>query len=75
MKSHQTLRRMLVHTNNKRKVRYMVGVVYQILWKDYPKIYMGETGRRYGDQEKEHMRDVTSLEEAKLTSSRKKKTL
>ena len=54
----QTLTRMLVHWKDKREVRDMAGVVYQILCKDCPKVYMGKTGRQFGTGEKEHKRDV-----------------
>ena len=47
------------------------GVMYEIPCKDCPGVYTGETERRYGVREKEHQRDVRSVEEVKFACARK----
>ncbi len=74
MKPHQTLKRLLVHPKDKRKPHDTAGVVYQIPCKDCPKVYTGETGRRYGERVKEHITDVDSVKEKKFTRLRKKES-
>ena len=51
------------------------GIVYQIPCKDCPEVYTGETGRRYSVREKEHCKDVDSVEEKKCTRSRRKESV
>ena len=51
--------RILVPPKDKHEVRDTAEVVYQIPCQDCPKIYTGETRRRYVAQEKEHKRDMT----------------
>ena len=53
---------MMVHPKDKREPRDTAGVVYTIPCKDCPKVYVGETGRRFGEREKEHKADVKQLE-------------
>ena len=60
MKPHLTLKRMLVHSKDKRTPQKNAGVVYQVPCKDCPCEYTGETERRYGVREKEHQRDMRS---------------
>ena len=71
MKPHQTLRTMLLHTKDMSGVEDTAGVVYQILFKDRVKIYMWETGSWFWAREKDHKRDVNSLEEVTFNRSRK----
>ena len=72
MKPHLTFKRMLVHLKDKRTPQENAGVVYQVPCKDCPSVYTGETERGYGVREKEHQRDVRSLEEVKFTQARTK---
>ena len=74
MKPHLTLKWMLVHLKDKRILQENSGVVYQVPCKDCQDVYTGVTERRYGVREKEHKRDVKTLEE-KYTRSRKKDLL
>ena len=46
-------------------------MAYQIPCKDCTKVYVGETGRRYGDREVEHIRDGKAVEGVNFTRSRK----
>ena len=75
MKPHLTIKRMLVHPKDKRSLQENSGMVYQIPCKDCPKVYTGETERRYGVREKEHQWDVNSLKDIKYTRARKKDSL
>ena len=50
------------------------GVVYQIPCRDCDKVYVGETGRRYGAREKEHQKDVASISDIKYTRARRKES-
>ena len=54
MKPHLTLKRMLVHTKDKRTPPVNARVVYHVPWKDCRCLYTGETGRRYEVGGKEH---------------------
>ena len=42
--------------------------MYQILGKEYPKVYMGEAGRTYATRQKEHHTDVEYTESRKNES-------
>ena len=75
MKPHVTLTRMLVHPKDKRTPQENAGVVYQFPCKDSPGVYTGEIERRYRVREKEHHRNVRSLEEVKFTRARKKESV
>ena len=75
MKPHQTLRTMCVHPKDKHEVKAIAGVLYQILYVRISKLQYRETKGRYGTWEKEHTRDVNSVEEVKLSRSRKKDSL
>ncbi len=74
MRPHLTLKRMLVHPKDKREPEETAGVVYQILCRDCPSVYTGETGRRYGARVKEHKKDVLSVSEKKFTRSQRKES-
>ena len=75
MKPHLTLKRMLVHQKDKKTPHDTAGVVYQISCLDCPKVYTGETGRRYSITEKEHRKDVDSVGEKKFTRARRKESV
>ena len=62
----------MVHPKDKRTPQENAGVVYQVHSKDFPCVYTGEIETRYGMKEKEHQRDVSSLEEVKFKQARKK---
>ena len=62
-----TLKRILVQPKDKRTPQENAGMMYQIPCKDCPCVYTGEMERRYGVREKEHQRDVRSLEEVNFT--------
>ena len=61
---------MLVHPNNKCTPQENLDVVYQVPCKNCKDIYRVEMKRTYGVREKQHKRDVKTLEE-KYTRSRK----
>ena len=67
MKPHLTRKRMLVHPKDKRTPQENVDVVCQVPYKDCPCVYTGGTERRYGVREKEHKRDVKTLEKKRYT--------
>ena len=75
MKPHLTLKRMLVHPEDKRTPHDTAGVVYQISCMDCPKVYTGETGRRYSITKKEHRKDVDSVGKKKFTRARRKESV
>ena len=75
LKPHRTLRQQLVHPKDKRPPQETAGVVYEIPCKDCDKVYVGETGRRFGVREKEHKKDVEQLEGVKYTRSQRKSSL
>ena len=60
----------MVHPKDKRSAQDAAGVVYSIPCKDCPKVYIGETGRKYGVKEKKHMKDVKQLEGVNYTRAR-----
>ena len=62
IKPHLTLKRMLVNPKDKRTPQENARVVHQVPCKDCPCMYTGETERMYEVREKEHQRDVRSLE-------------
>ena len=70
-----TLKRLLVHPKDKRSPQETAGTVYEIPCKDCDRVYVGETGRRYGEREKEHQKDVDSISDIKFTRSRKKESV
>ena len=74
-KPHRTLRQQLVHPKDKRPPHDTAGVVYEIPCKDCDKVYVGETGRRFGVREREHKKDVEQLEGVKYTRSQRKTSL
>ena len=75
MKPHLTLEHMLVHPKDKRTPHDTEDVVYRIPCKDCPKVYTGETDRRYGIREKEHHKDVDSVGKKKYTRARRKESV
>ena len=75
LRPHKTLKQMLVHPKDKREPRDTSGVVYQIPCSDCSKVYTGETARRYGTREKEHVRDGKEVEGVKYTRSRRKESV
>ena len=64
----------MVHPKDKCSAQDLVGVVNSVLWKDCPKVYIGETGRRYGVREKEHMNYVKQLEGVNYTRAKKRES-
>ena len=75
LKPHRTLRQQLVHPKDKRPPQDTAGVVYEIPCKDCAKVYVGETGRRFGVREKEHKKDVEQLSGMKYTRAQKKSSM
>ena len=64
----------MVHPKDKRSAQDLARVVYSIPCKDCPKVYIGETGKRYGVREKEHMKDVKQLDGPR-TRTKKRESL
>ena len=75
VKPYKTWRQLLVHPKDKRSAQDLARVVYSIPCKDCPKVYIGETGKRYGVREKEHMKDVKQLEGVNYTRTKKRESL
>ena len=63
---------LLAHSKDKRSPQDTVGVVYSIPCKQCHMVYIGETERRYGVREQEHMKDVKQLKGQIYTRSRKR---
>ena len=57
---------MLVYPKDKWTSQESAKVVYKILCKYCPKVYTGETGRRFGAMEKYDKKDVASLMDMKI---------
>ena len=53
-KVHKTLRQIHVKPKDQVLVRQQTGVVYRTLCKDYPRVYVGQTGRTLECRLKEH---------------------
>ena len=66
------LRSMLVHPKDKRSLEDSTGVVYQIPCKDCDKVYVGETGRKFGVRKTEHKQEAETFQKAHFTRSKKK---
>ena len=64
----------MVYPKDKQSAWDLAGVVYSIPCKDCPNVYTGETGRRYGVREKEHMKDVKQLKGVNYTRSKKRES-
>ena len=47
MKPHLTLKRILIYPKDKRTTQENTGVVYEVPCKDCPRVYTGETEKRY----------------------------
>ena len=58
MKPHCTLRNMLVHPKDKRDPHQTAEIIYEIPCSGCPKSYIGESGRLFGTQLKEHNTEV-----------------
>ena len=58
------LRSMLVHPKDKRSPEDATGVVYQLPCKDCDKVYVGETGRKFGVRKAEHKQEAETLQKA-----------
>ena len=63
---------MLVHPKDKRSLEDSTGVVCQIPCKYCNKVYVGETGRKFGVRKAEHKQEAETLQKAHFTSSKKK---
>ena len=72
MKPHNTLKQLLVHPKDKWSAQDSAGVVYSIHCRDFPVVYIGEAGRRYGVREKEYMKDAKQLEGVNYTRAKKR---
>ena len=63
---------MLVHPKEKRSLEDSTGVVYQLPCKDCDKVYVGETGRKFGVRKAEHKQEAETLQKAYFTRLKKK---
>jgi len=75
LRPHKTIKQLLVHPKDKRDPRDTAGVVYKIPCKDCSKVYIGETARKFGVREKEHIKDGKELEGQKYTRAKKKESV
>lgn len=66
-----TLRRLLVHPKDKLKTEETTECVYRIPCKNCDKVYVGETGRRFGTRLNEHKKEVEAEDDRAYTRSRK----
>ena len=66
------LRGMLVYPKGKRSLEDSTVVVYQIPCKDCDKVYVWETGRKFGVRKAEHKQEAETLQNAYFTRSEKK---
>ena len=74
VRPHKTLHQLLAHPKDNRSLQKS-GVVYSIPCKDYPMVYIAETGRRFEMRERAHKKDVKQLEGVKYTRRRRKESL
>ena len=58
MKSHRTLKQMLVNPKDSIPIQHRVGIVYRVSCKDCPKGYIGQSGHTLECRMKEHKRAV-----------------
>ena len=72
MKPHQTLRRLLVHPKDKRKLEDNANCVYEIPCKSCDSTYIGETGRLFGTRLSEHKSEVDKICKKKYTRAERK---
>ena len=56
MKHNMTFKTILVHPKDNCTLQENAAIVYQVLCKDCPCVYIGETAKRYGVREKENNR-------------------
>ena len=66
------LRGMLVYPKDKRSPEDSTGVVYQIPCKDCDKVYIGETGRKFGVRKSEHKQEAETIGKTYFTRAKKK---
>ena len=62
MKSHMTIKNILVHPKDKIEKLKTSGVVYGIPCKDCDAVYIGQTGRPLSNKIKEHRKEVEEIE-------------
>ena len=74
MKPHQTLRNILVHPKDKQYIKDRSEVVYQIPCKNCEKVYMGESGRKFGTRLGDHRKDCESKAIVTYTRSVRKQS-
>ena len=75
MRPHTTLRRLLVHPNDKVELEEQDELVYQIPCKNCGAEYIGETGRLLKSRLEEHRKDVDNTKKEKYTRSGKKRLM
>jgi hypothetical protein len=74
VKPHTSLRNILVHPKDKIDDDDKTGVVYQIPCRNCPKLYVGETGRKFGTRCKEHKIETEKMSNQKFTRATRKES-
>ena len=74
VKPMQTIRNILVHPKDKVDKMDKCEIVYKIPCKSCDKVYVGETGRKFGTRLKEHQKDVEANQKGAYTRSTKKES-
>ncbi len=74
IKPYQTLRNILVHPKDKIETENKTGVVYKVVCKNCPRVYIGETGRKLGTRTKEHRTEVNELPSMSQTRAARKES-
>ena len=69
MRPHKTLRNILVHPKDKQPKEDKAEVIYSIPCKNCNKVYVGETGRKFGTRLAEHKKDCDTKAKNNFTRS------
>ncbi|XP_052806817.1 uncharacterized protein LOC128236035 [Mya arenaria] len=74
MRPHQTLRNILVHPKDKQETTEKAEVIYKIPCKNCDKVYVGESGRKFGIRLNEHKKDCETNSNKAFTRSTRKQS-
>ncbi|XP_052809154.1 uncharacterized protein LOC128237605 [Mya arenaria] len=74
MRPHQTLRNILVHPKDKQETTEKAEVIYKIPCKNCDKVYVGESGRKFGIRLNKHKKDCETNSNKAFTRSTRKQS-
>ncbi|WAR09544.1 hypothetical protein MAR_034620 [Mya arenaria] len=74
MRPHQTLRNILVHPKDKQETTEKAEVIYKIPCKNCDKVYVGESGRKFGIRLNEHKKDCETNSNKAFTRATRKQS-